>query len=463
MYINSNHSAVGAYGRMGMGSTIDAYGRTGGKSVKTPPDGQQADRAAARFELPENTRGQVRAPAAAPQNSRDTVTIGSYLRIETTVTYRARLNISAAPTAAPVEETAGTAAATDRGANSAAVMNAVRDNMNWVQNAAKDQTSAMKSNRWDFWSCDGETMRFEQLGIPGKGPAGFGELGSYMINQVGSYMVGYDGTIVGYVMPQSGSVGDLVRNLGKKIGDVDQTQSFETKVSWREEFDNWCVEHGGYEKAREFAIDSNFMKWLTSTLEKHGIKLKENETFGLSVDKYCKVTVTGDNKEKAAAIEKVLNSVPDGENVGLWLNRNTITNKDDFAPQMFKMLMSNYIEGASGGAVTLDDLYVENGKIMGLPLELDEFINSIEADPYFDAKRVDELYREQMSDRLKQALRDNPSLPSPPSLNNFIEDHPNQKSYDLKTVLAELLTTGVKNIPDLTSKVVIGNGSLAWC
>jgi len=221
------------------------------------------------------------------------------------------------------------------------------------------------------------------------------------------------------------------------------------------------VEHGGYEKAREFVIDSNFMKWLTSALEKHGIKLKEIETFGISVDKYCKVTVTGDNKEMAAAIEKVLNSMPDGENWGLLLNKNSIKNEADFAPQMFKMLLSNYIEGASGGAVTLDDLYVENGKIMGLPPELDKIINSIEADPYFDAKRIDEWFREKMKG-LDQKVSEL-GLPARPSLNDWIEDHPNQKSYDLKTVLTDLLTTGVKNIPDLTANAVIGNGSLAWC
>jgi hypothetical protein len=415
MYINNNHSTVGAYGRMGMGSTIDAYGRTCGKPVKTPPVGQQADRAGARFELPENTRGQVRAPAAASQNSRDTVTIGSYLRIETTVTYRARLNISAAPAAAPVEETAGTAE-TDRGANSAAVMNAVGDNKNWVSNAVEDKNGY----GYVFWPSSGETRRLELICIPGQ----FGEF-----NRPGKLQV-----------------------------DGGQQQ--------QEEFENWCVEHGGYEKAREFVQNNNLMKLLTSTLDKRGIALEEHETFGISVDMYCKVTVTGSNKEKAAAIEKVLNSVPDGENWGLLLNKNSIHDMDGFASQMFKMLMSNYIEGASGGAVTLNDLHVENGKIMGLPPELDEFINSIEADPYFDAKRVDEWFREEMDNNevRKQFFKDNPLLPTNGGgLNNFIEEHPNQKSYDLKTVLTELLTTGVKNIPDVSAKVVIGNGSLAWC
>jgi hypothetical protein len=161
MYINNNHSTFGAYGRMGMGSTIDAYGRTCGKSAKTPPVGQQADRAGARFELPEDTRGQVRAPAAASQNSRDTVTIGSYLRIETTVTYRARLNISAAPTAAPVEETAGTAAAveTDVGANSAEII--------YKDNTVPDPPFKLSKMPW----CE----KWEAAGKPEYGSAAYNE------------------------------------------------------------------------------------------------------------------------------------------------------------------------------------------------------------------------------------------------------------------------------------------------
>ena len=93
-------------------------------------------------------------------------------------------------------------------------------------------------------------------------------------------------------------------------------------------------------------------------------------------------------------------------------------NDEDSMLSFYKMLMENFIENKSEGAVSLDDLYVENGKIMGLPPILDKIINGIET---------------------AQSA------------------NPDEKPDDAKSVLKEILKKGVKNIPDLTINIAIKN------
>jgi len=98
---------------------------------------------------------------------------------------------------------------------------------------------------------------------------------------------------------------------------------------------------------------------------------------------------------------------------------NDAKNKMDDGESMlsfYKMLMKNFIEDKSEGAASLDDLYVENGKIMGLPPILDKIINSIQTAQ---------------------------------------STNPNEKPDDAKSVLKEILKKGVKNIPDLTINIAL--------
>jgi len=83
---------------------------------------------------------------------------------------------------------------------------------------------------------------------------------------------------------------------------------------------------------------------------------------------------------------------------------------------IYKMLMKHFIENKSEGAASLDDLYVENGKIMGLPPILDKIINSIQT-----AK----------------------------------SENPDEKPDDAKSILKEILAKGVKNIPDLKIEIAV--------
>ena len=58
---------------------------------------------------------------------------------------------------------------------------------------------------------------------------------------------------------------------------------------------------------------------MTELLSKNGISLDENESYDVSIDVWCAVTVTGKNAEKAKAIQNLLNSTPSGINWGLIL------------------------------------------------------------------------------------------------------------------------------------------------
>ncbi|MDR2728032.1 MAG: hypothetical protein LBB56_02785 [Chitinispirillales bacterium] len=91
-------------------------------------------------------------------------------------------------------------------------------------------------------------------------------------------------------------------------------------------------------------------------------------------------------------------------------------NDDDYMLSFYKMLMKNFIEDKSEGAVSLNGLYVKNGKIMGLPPRLDKIINSIQTAQSTNA---------------------------------------NEKPDDAKSVLKMILKKGVNNIPDLTINIVM--------
>jgi hypothetical protein len=144
--------------------------------------------------------------------------------------------------------------------------------------------------------------------------------------------------------------------------------------------------------------------------------------------------------------------------------------------------LENYFINAGGG-VSLNDLYLsDDGKIMGLPPELDEFINSIE--PRYRLSSLEDL-RDLASmkyDALKSAgiskhASFGPSFNTPEVQAAF--DTGNKEEYirlatenlikdaggsaDLKTVLTQILEKGADNIPNVgTSNITIGNGGFLF-
>jgi len=274
---------------------------------------------------------------------------------------------------------------------------------------------------------------------------------------------------------------------------------------------------------REVAA-AHLMNDIKAALAEKGITISPNEKFNISVDKYFNVTVTGDDKEKAKAIEDVLNSPADGKNWGLLLQKKSIEDEmllkdnkyniffpsDEYIAKVNKMLLENYIANASGGAVSLDDLYLSaDGKIMGLPPELDELINSMESKYYGKTqqeweKQISEEYDSQKwldAESLKREkewfLYWNSDEPSKEWKDEYYQkpsymvfDIPNAdeainaykagnkeeyvriivdglmenaKSVDLKNTLTKFLGNGVNNTPSTaTANIVLKNGGLVF-
>jgi len=179
------------------------------------------------------------------------------------------------------------------------------------------------------------------------------------------------------------------------------------------------------ETYRKEKISSGLMNKIQEALAKNGIEFAPEEKFNIKVDKYLNVTVTGDDEEKAKAMEKFFNS-PGSENWGLLLqrhnmdyNRDTplfyehdriLSDRKEYTLKANKMLLENYLANATNGKVSLEDLYLSaDGKIMGLPSELEKDIYA-----------------------------------------------------DVKTSLIEILKIGVNNIPDVSANITFGNGGLVF-
>jgi len=254
---------------------------------------------------------------------------------------------------------------------------------------------------------------------------------------------------------------------------------------------------------REVAA-AHLMNDIKAALAEKGITISPNEKFNISVDKYFNVTVTGDDKEKAKAIEDVLNSPADGKNWGLLLQKKSIEDEmllkdnkyniffpsDEYIAKVNKMLLENYIANASGGAVSLDDLYLSaDGKIMGLPPELDKLINSMESkyygktqqewekqisEEYDSYKKQDEewfkKYNTQSSDIIYDIPKADEALEAYKKGNKeeyvrIIVDGlmETAKSVDLKNTLTKFLGSGVNNTPGTaTANIVLENGGLVF-
>jgi hypothetical protein len=149
--------------------------------------------------------------------------------------------------------------------------------------------------------------------------------------------------------------------------------------------------------------------------------------------------------------------------------------KEDFV-RLNKMLLENYIINASGGTVSLENLYLlDNGRIMGLPPELDELINSMEPIHLGETRQ----YREKEASDVYDNAKANGCgiiINSADALKAFNEGNKeefvkiavdwmfqqNDKLTDIKSELTNILRKGVNNIPDMTTSMVLGSNSLVF-
>jgi hypothetical protein len=122
-------------------------------------------------------------------------------------------------------------------------------------------------------------------------------------------------------------------------------------------------------------------KEIGEILKDNGITVEDGESYDFHVAKFKKITVSGGDAEKAQKIQDVLNN---SDQLGWKLNRLSnlyaprydVKEGEEYDRASFhEMQAETNIEALSGGKLSMKDLWLEDGKIMGLPPELDELLN----------------------------------------------------------------------------------------
>lgn len=165
-------------------------------------------------------------------------------------------------------------------------------------------------------------------------------------------------------------------------------------------------------------------KEIGQLLEENNIQVNEEEEFRIFIDKTGIITVTGENEEKSKAIETILNnkqSLADSLHYLTFHYSQRYKGVENAKDSYHEMEMESYLRRKTNGAISLADLSIKNGKIIGLPDELDELIHLTKPN-----MTQDEKYRYEA----------------------------------IQKVLAKVLTIGIDNIPDFTTEMVYKNGLL---
>ncbi len=170
-------------------------------------------------------------------------------------------------------------------------------------------------------------------------------------------------------------------------------------------------------------------KMFNEFLTENGIEIGENEEIKMFVDGKLKVTVSGlEDKEKAKKIEDLLNN-PDerwGRQLNVLIRKYSAEYRSIDRETARLMSQKNSTEDNlrynSGGTLSLSDLWLEDGKIMGLSPELDELYNVTKK----DLSEGDKIGWEATNKMIKK-----------------------------------LLTIGLDNISDITAEVTFKGGNLS--
>ena len=170
---------------------------------------------------------------------------------------------------------------------------------------------------------------------------------------------------------------------------------------------------------------------ISTILAKHNIQLNSDEELNISVDCQNKVTVSGLNDTvKLQKIQDALN------NEGFQLNSVYQTSSETYkklSPTAFVISYSlgdveQYLNKQTNGTISLTDLDLQDGKIVGLTPELDRLLNK-------DKNAYDILNSEEdfQADRMK---------------------------YKMTSVLAYIKANGTENLPQMNSTFTYKNGKL---
>jgi hypothetical protein len=170
-------------------------------------------------------------------------------------------------------------------------------------------------------------------------------------------------------------------------------------------------------------------KELDGLFEENGITFEEGERYSIKVDNACYITVSGPDEEKAGKMQEILN---DADYMGYGLNKlsNMYSERYKVKPgEEYDRLIINEMDcesqlrQLSGGKLSLRDLSLSNGRIVGLTPDIEELYNGTKPGMTDDEKHLYRIFRDMT-----------------------------------KSVLAR----GIDNIPDLTTDAVYEHGKLVF-
>jgi hypothetical protein len=170
-------------------------------------------------------------------------------------------------------------------------------------------------------------------------------------------------------------------------------------------------------------------KEIGEILKDNGITIEDGESYDFHVDKFNKITVSGSDADKAQRIEDVLNGT---DQLGWKLNRLSnlysprydVKEGEEYDRANFhEMQAESNIKELSDGKLSMKDLWLEDGKIMGLPPELDELLNLTKPD---------------------------------------MTDHETTIYSKMNAIMKSVLERGLDNIPDLYTEARYQNGKLMF-
>jgi hypothetical protein len=157
-------------------------------------------------------------------------------------------------------------------------------------------------------------------------------------------------------------------------------------------------------------------KEIGDILKDNGIILEDGESYDFHVNKLCEISVSGGDPEKARKIQDILNNT--GQ-LGWKLNRLSniysprydVKEGEEYDRAIFhEMQAESTLKELSGGALSMKDLSLEDGRIIGLSPELDELIHRTKPGMDSHKKTVYEKIYTVMKGVLERGLDNRPDL-----------------------------------------------------
>ncbi|MDR1704121.1 MAG: hypothetical protein LBS19_05500 [Clostridiales bacterium] len=157
-------------------------------------------------------------------------------------------------------------------------------------------------------------------------------------------------------------------------------------------------------------------KELDGLFKENGITFEEGEKYSIKVDTACYIKVSGPDEDKAAKMEDILNNT---DFMGYSLNKltNMYSNRYKVKPGeeydrsiIHEMDCESQLRQLSGGTLSLRDLSLKNGRIIGLTPEIEALYNGTKPGMSDDEKHLYKMFRDMTKSVLKRGIDNIPDL-----------------------------------------------------